>query len=347
MQKTPVRVFFAVTHAIQLGLSMPVGFYALVVFAFGVVFGSFLNVLIYRLHTGKSINNRSHCLSCGHNLSWYELFPLLSFLFLRGRCLHCGSSIPYRYVLVEFLTGLAFLLALYTSSGVVIAVLMCVLLSALIVGAVYDLYHLIIPDEVVIAATLLAIVYIVYTAYETSAPFPTFIYDPVLGGIIAFGVFASLFLFSGGKWMGFADAKLAFPLGLFVGIDGAFSLVVLAFWIGAAVSLLVILFQYLRHRLLALGDFNNRRHTPDTFPPATSVSLLEYYAIVRPALYFSRALFFIISKTTGGKLRGRVTMKSEIPFAPFLVAAFVLVFFAGLNVIDLIIYVSEHALFNN
>lgn len=280
---------------------MPTGFYAVVIFLFGITIGSFLNVVIYRLHTGKSLNNRSHCLSCGQTLSWYELFPLLSYVFLRGRCRHCGCFIPSRYFIVELLTGLAFLASFYLAENYFIFGLICALLATLIVGAVYDLYHLIIPDEVSYLTLFLAIVFTANEAYFSPLPPLGVITDALAGGALCFGVFASLWLISNGRWMGFADAKLSFGLGLCVGLSGAFSMLVLSFWLGAILSLAIILWQYLRHQLPLLGN----RHS----------------AV-------------------------RVNMKSEIPFAPFIIIAFLLVFLASADVLSMTSYVVQQSFFN-
>src|SRR3989344_4234135 len=84
-------------------------------FVFGAIIGSFLNVIILRYNTGLSQKNsigfsgRSHCFSCGKNIKWYDLVPVLSFLFLKGRCRHCKSKISIQYPLVEFITGILFL----------------------------------------------------------------------------------------------------------------------------------------------------------------------------------------------------------------------------------------------
>jgi len=87
---------------------VPLWWWVVTAFGFGVIIGSFLNVLIYRFHTGKSLSGHSHCLSCGTRLCWFELLPLVSYLGLRGRCRTCGCRIPNRYFLVEFATGMAF-----------------------------------------------------------------------------------------------------------------------------------------------------------------------------------------------------------------------------------------------
>lgn len=81
------------------------------VFLFGITIGSFLNVCIYRLPVGESLTKKnSHCMTCGAYIKWYDLVPVFSWLFLRGKCRACGSKISGRYILVESLTGILFVL---------------------------------------------------------------------------------------------------------------------------------------------------------------------------------------------------------------------------------------------
>src|ERR1035437_1662273 len=82
----------------------------LIFFIFGLIIGSFLNVVILRLNTEKSFGGRSACMSCQNQLVWYELIPVFSFLALRGRCRNCKARISIQYPLVEFTTGLIFAL---------------------------------------------------------------------------------------------------------------------------------------------------------------------------------------------------------------------------------------------
>src|SRR5690242_17998674 len=79
-------------------------------FILGTIIGSYINVVVLRYHTGRSsVTGRSLCFSCGKTLSWYELVPIFSFLFLNGKCLGCNSRISYQYPIVEFITGILFL----------------------------------------------------------------------------------------------------------------------------------------------------------------------------------------------------------------------------------------------
>lgn len=270
--------------------SLPPEFWIFNLFLFGLIIGSFLNVLIYRLHTGKSLNDRSHCLSCGTTLTWYDLFPVFSYLFLLGRCRSCGSYIPNRYLLVELLTGVMFALVYSTSTTVFELLLTLTLVCILVVGVVYDLYHMIIPNEIVIGVAVLAPLILV-----SQTPLTVLVVTlswAALSSVIAFIFFGGLWYFSGGRWVGFGDAKLVVGLGFLVGLSGVFSLLVFSFWIGALISVIIITLQ-----LLA-----KRGQQPLRF------------------------------------LTGELTMKSEIPFAPFLVSAFVLVYFFGLDVLSLTNY---------
>lgn len=267
---------------------LPLLYQTLIAFVFGTIIGSFLNVVLYRLHTGKSLSGHSHCLSCGKRLSALELVPLFSYLALRGRCHGCGAKIPPRYFFVEGLTGVLFAAVTLTTSSVSVLLLMLGFVSLLVTIAVYDYRHLIIPDELVLGLVVIAML---GAGYELVLS-----YDPgafALDLLIAF--FGSLFFYSlwymsGGRWIGFGDVKLAFPLGLMIGKTYVFSMIVVSFWIGAAIGLSLLALQYL--------------------------------------------------KAKGSRSRGKraLTMKSALPFAPFLIAGFLVTYFFDLNVITLFTY---------
>ena len=133
-------------------------FCATFAFVLGAVVGSFLNVCIYRMPLDLSVNEprRSFCPACKKQLKWYQNIPLLSWLFLRGRCANCGSQIAFRYFVVELVTALLFL-AVWLQSPWPIALAYWVFVSLLIVGIFIDLEHFIIPDEVTIGGTIAGI----------------------------------------------------------------------------------------------------------------------------------------------------------------------------------------------
>ena len=252
-------------------------FFGLVVFIFGAIVGSFLNVVIYRIHTGKSLNGRSHCLSCGSTLTWIELFPLFSYLLLRARCSHCMAWVPSRYFFVELVTGLSFLglWDLFSDNLWLLAFYM-IFISILIVIAVYDLRHTIIPDEMVVALCVLSVSYVGISAYLSQDM--NLILWSFVGSVVVAFFFAGLWYISKGRWMGLGDAKLAFPLALVVGSSAAYSMVVFSFLLGAGVSIILLLIQIL---------------------------LKKWKTSLRYAWI-------------------PLTMKSEVPFAPFLIGGFLL-----------------------
>lgn len=211
----------------------------IIVFTFGTIIGSFLNVVIYRLHTSKSLNGRSHCMSCGKTLTWYELFPILSYVVQRGRCRGCSAYIPSRYLIVELITGLAYgAIWHYFFFDIPLLLLNFLLVSVLVVIAVYDIRHTIIPDELVLFVGIIACGFLGYEYFMGSDV--SSIIANIGGGIGASFFFWCLWYISKGKWIGLGDAKLAFPLGIIAGFGGVFSMVVFSFWIGAGISLALL-----------------------------------------------------------------------------------------------------------
>ena len=217
---------------------LPVWYQYTLVALLGLIIGSFLNVVIYRYHTGRSLNGSSHCLSCGDTLRWFELFPLVSYLCLRGRCGSCGCTIPIRYFLVELSTALLFVAVFAQFSFSLLLPFSLLLIAVLMIVSVYDMYHLVIPNELVVSLSILAVVHFVlvygFTWNEKAL---------LLHGTAAIGAFlfyGGLWFVSKGTWIGFGDAKLAIPLGFILGTPAVFSFVVFSFWVGAGVSLLLM-----------------------------------------------------------------------------------------------------------
>jgi leader peptidase (prepilin peptidase) / N-methyltransferase len=124
-------------------------------FVLGAAVGSFLNVCIYRLPLDLSVNEprRSFCPSCKKPILWHQNIPVLSWLFLRGKCANCGSKIAFRYPAVELLTALLFL-AVWLAFPWQIAVAYWLFLALLIVATFIDFEHFIIPDEVTIGGAM-------------------------------------------------------------------------------------------------------------------------------------------------------------------------------------------------
>lgn len=251
----------------------------------GALIGSFLNVIILRHNTGQGLGGRSGCFTCNKKLHWYELVPVLSFLFQKGRCLGCKSSISLQYPVVETATAILFALAawkellplsrLYDIFELVNFFLVLAIVSFLVIIAAYDWRHKIIPDVFSFAFAALALLRLVLFYQGDIFRFP-YILDFLAGPIIALP-FVLIWLISDGKWMGLGDGKLALGIGWFLGLSSALSGICLAFWIGASVSLGILFAQ----RML--------------------------------------------------KRRRSLSFKSEIPFAPFLIAGCLLAYFIPID----------------
>ncbi|MEK7686291.1 MAG: prepilin peptidase [Verrucomicrobiota bacterium] len=131
--------------------AVPFHFWSMVFFAFGCIVGSLLNVCIYRMPRGESIVlPPSHCPHCGYSIPWFFNIPLVTWVYLRGRCANCSAPISIRYFLVELLTGLAFLgcWLRFGDQAAVLSLAYCLVLAGFIVATFIDLEHFIIPDEI-------------------------------------------------------------------------------------------------------------------------------------------------------------------------------------------------------
>lgn len=192
----------------------PLDFYDFVFLAFGIIFGSFANVLIARLPDDQTIGGRSRCPVCKHELAPSDLVPLLSWLWLRARCRYCRAPISARYPAVELLTGFLFL-ATWRYVGVVNAQLALHLIYCLsmIVIIFTDFERAIIPNTVILPITAIALVAAVFRL-DPAAPS---LLAGVLTAIGGAGLFLLLYVLSGGGGMGMGDVKLMLFLGLALG----------------------------------------------------------------------------------------------------------------------------------
>jgi len=140
---------------------VPFHFWSVVLFAFGCIVGSFLNVCIHRMPAAQSIiSPPSHCPHCKYSIPWYLNIPLLTWLYLRGKCANCKAPISIRYFLVELLTGLLFLglWLVYGRQSPLLVLVYCIFVGGLIVATFIDFEHFIIPDEVTLGGIIVGFV---------------------------------------------------------------------------------------------------------------------------------------------------------------------------------------------
>lgn len=230
---------------------MPI-FFLLFSFILGTLIGSFLNVVALRYNTGMTLKGRSKCFSCGKNLTWHELIPIFSFIFQKGSCKKCKSKISWQYPLIEFIGGVLFVYIFYmfppTSMESGFLTLFYLFISCiLLVIVIYDVKHKIIPDPLVYLFAIIALIKL-FIAPDLTLSFPA-VSDLVAGPVLALP-FVLLWLFSKGTWMGLGDAKLVLGIGWTLGLVSAISAIILAFWIGAVISVawMFIVFRKVKAR---------------------------------------------------------------------------------------------------
>ena len=199
----------------------------------GLLIGSFLNVVIYRLPRGESLNRpASRCPGCGKPVKPYDNIPVVSWLILRGRCRSCGARISARYPLVEALTAAVFVSAALTRGVDDDLALWLPFAAMLIAVAGIDLDHRIIPNKILLPAAIWGIVATVLFR-------PDNIDDALIAGGIAFmALFLAAVAYPAG--MGMGDVKLAGVMGIYLG-SGVAPAMLVAFLAGSVVGILIIL----------------------------------------------------------------------------------------------------------
>lgn len=223
----------------------------IVLFILGLVVGSFLNALVYRTQKKLSMRGRSLCPECKKKIAWYDLFPVLSWVLLRGRCRHCKKAVSPQYPLVELLTGVLFFLVglkyldlslLWITGGTVEMILQTVLLimvvSSLIAISLYDIREKEIPNTYNLFFIITSGLLLFVKAWEAGS------WNDLLATLaIAAIVFAALWafvVFTKEKMFGGGDAKLIFGMILFLGAARAFLAFLLGSWAAAIFGLTLI-----------------------------------------------------------------------------------------------------------
>ena len=246
-------------------------FYSFLIFLFGASLGSFANVCIYRLPRDKQIiSGRSFCPGCKKKINWYDNLPLISYILLNAKCRNCDKSISARYLIVELITAISFLLIFLSFKNLYTIIFLSILILILIMIFFIDLENFIIPDSLNFSIMGLAIIKNFVPSFNTSLVHD--INQSLIGGIIGyFSIWLIIFLYKTLKkidGMGLGDAKLMAGIGLLFG------------W--------------------------------------QSIPLVLFLSSIL-------GLFFV----TPSLLKKQKTMKSEIPFGPFIIIAMLIYFVFG------------------
>ncbi len=207
-------------------------FLYLLIFLYGILIGSFLNVCIYRIPRQENIvTTRSHCMSCGYQLKWYDLFPLFTYLLLGGKCRKCKAKLSVQYPLIELCNGILYMIIFLANGFNMVSVIYCMMVSALLVLSVIDFRTYEIPVGINVFIGVLGLVRLVLD------------YKNWMLYIIGFGS-VSLFLLllyflTKGRGIGGGDIKLMAAAGLVIG----WKLIMLAFLVGCVLGSIIHLIR--------------------------------------------------------------------------------------------------------
>ena len=217
------------------------------VFIVGVMFGSFLNVLIYRIPKKEEfVKTSSHCMSCGHKLAWYDNIPLLSWIMLLGKCRYCKKKISIQYPIVEFLNGLLWVFVFVINGINIHSILICALVSGLIPLSIIDWRTYEIENGFHVYFGVLGLIVMALDASNWA--------NYVIGFFCVSLVLLAIYLISGGRAIGGGDVKLMAACGLFVGWQN----IILALAIGCIVGSIIHLIRMRianADRVLAMGPY--------------------------------------------------------------------------------------------
>ena len=213
---------------------------AFLIFIFGLIIGSFLNVVVLRLKANEQFTRgRSRCPHCRHFLGFWDLLPVVSFIFLLGKCRYCHKPIAWQYPLVELAAALVFVVGFfhyfpvsYQAAALPAYLAYLVFVCFLIIIFVYDLKYYLILDSVTLSGFILALLFNLWLGRPLG--------NLLLASIIIAGFFALQFIFSKGKWIGGGDIKLGLVIGAMLGWPMALTALILAYLLGSVVGLILI-----------------------------------------------------------------------------------------------------------
>tara|TARA_B100001250_G_scaffold307532_2_gene269360 strand:- start:743 stop:1555 length:813 start_codon:yes stop_codon:yes gene_type:complete len=238
-------------------------------FLIGCCFGSFLNVIIYRLPLGDSIIfPSSHCTKCNYKISWYENIPIVSWVLLSGRCSKCKEKISLIYPIIELLTGILFLLNNYSfnsrldiGSELIPMLSGWILISILLVMAILDIKYFWLPDIISRFGILVAIFLSVFLKirYEELISY-LFIFETILAAFLGYLIFKAISAIGlriyGKPVMGKGDAKLAALIGSWLGLKGLLISIWLAFFFAGILGIIGLTFRKIKKdQKIPFGSF--------------------------------------------------------------------------------------------
>ncbi len=210
----------------------------IILILFGLTWGSFLNVVIYRLPRNLSlIRPPSSCPRCQSRIKFYDNIPVLSFILLGGKCRSCGAPISFSYPLVELITAMSFLILHAQYSWSLHFFASSVFASALIVLGFIDFFHQLLPDEITLPGLLLAIV---YSLFRKDLNLRQSLIGAVVGAAFLLAIYVGYFLLRKKEGLGLGDITMMLLIGAFLGWARALLTLIVASLVGSLVGLFLI-----------------------------------------------------------------------------------------------------------
>lgn len=226
--------------------------YMICFFLLGSVLGSFYNVLGLRIVKHESIiKPRSHCEKCGHVLKWYEMIPIISFIFLKGKCKNCKTKLSWLYLFSEVFSGLLFAISYYSFGFSYNLLIALIISSLLILVTVSDLTYMIIPDRFIILSAVLILI-IRFIGFGSKE----FLYS-LFSGAISFGIMYLIMQFGSyifkKESMGGADVKLMFIVGIATEPLLSLIVIIIASFVALPISLVLLVKE--KEHAIPFGPF--------------------------------------------------------------------------------------------
>lgn len=222
-------------------------FLYIIIFIYGIIIGSFLNVLIYRIPKKEDFTfTRSHCMSCGYQLQWFDLIPLFSYIFLKGRCRKCGEKISLQYPFIEALNGILYVIIFIRVGFCADGILYCLAASAMLALSVIDLRTFEIPFGFNVFIAILGVIMLVLHREQWQ--------QYIIGFFAVSLCLYGLVVLSNGRAIGMGDVKLMAASGLLIGWQKNFLAFFLACIVGSVIHLIRMKVTKADH-VLAMGPY--------------------------------------------------------------------------------------------
>ncbi len=214
----------------------------------GIIIGSFINCILYRLEKNESfIKGRSYCPKCKHSLLWKELIPLISWLFLKGKCSYCRKKISIKYPIIEAITGFLFLITTifvinnYPEFYLFFLIFYLTIVFSFLIIFFFDLKHFLVSELVILYTSIFVVLWSIIAFILEIKTLDTLLIH-LLAAVFSALFFYLLYILTKKKGIGFGDIQIIFLLGLIAGFPNILFIIFFASFFGSIVGIFLILF---------------------------------------------------------------------------------------------------------